>query len=255
MRTMCRTISLALTAGVLAISAPLGAAAEATPPDRAAAILEQFRAANQARGDQAREEAAWVLERQRLEAVLAATRAETARLERDAGEAERARDTARTRLSALGAGSDLDALRARLREAGARLIAGLGALAATTPPGVVPRLPETGDDSTFDAAVRALEAAERAAGTIAVEVITGTRDGRPEAVKALRVAGAAAWWVSLDGSAAGTLRVTDGAVLLSAEPDAARRMAIIAALAQADGRDQPAVAVLPAPAAASGVTP
>jgi len=239
-------------AAIVLLLAPLASARGAEPPapGPAAAALEQLRAANQARGEEARELAAWTLERQRLEALVDATRAETARLEREADQADAARDAARTRLAALGAGSDLEALRARLAEAAARVGADLTALAARMPPGVVPAVADAADGDAFDAAVRALEGAERAASAVAVDVVTGTRDGRtdaPEAVKVLRVAGAAAWWVSLDGAAAGTLSVRAGAVTLHAVADDAARAAIIAALAQAEGRAQPSIALLVAP--------
>lgn len=240
--------ALPVVAGmVLSLAGAMATAAEApSAPDPAAVALEQLRAANRARADHAEAEAAWTLERQRLQALLAATRAETARLEHDAAGAEAARDAARTRLAGLGAGSDLEALRARLAEAGERLRASLLAVAAATPPGVVPALGGTTD---FEAGVAALEAAERAAGLIAVEVVSGRRDGRPEAVKMLRAAGAAAWWVSLDGTAAGTVGMDGSGMMLTATTDEAGRAAIMAALAQAEGRAQPAVALLPAPAA------
>lgn len=230
-------------AALLFIIVPLLSAVDGTS-DPAASALEQLRAANQARSELARESAAWTAERQRLAAIIAATRTDTARLERDATTAEAARDAARTRLAALGSGSDLDALRARLAESGARMTAQLAALARTLPPGAIPLGSGSASEDAFDAAVRTLDGAERSASGLAVEVVTGSRDGRPEAVKVLRVAGAAAWWVSLDGTSAGTLRMVDGATRL--EPsDLAGREAILAALAQAEGRKQPTITVLP----------
>lgn len=211
--------------------------------DSAATALEQLRAANQVRRDQAREAAAWTQERQRLEALIAATKADTARSERDALAAENARDAARQRVAALAGSSDLEALRARLVQAGVRWNAVLAQLAATLPPGVVP--PARAEDDAFDAGVKALDAAERAAGGVAVEVVTGTRDGQPAAVKMLRIAGAAAWWVALDGSAAGTVMVKNGALELQAISGEPERLAIAAALAQAEGRSGPTVVLLP----------
>lgn len=234
---------LARPAAILLILASLLSAADGAP-DPAASALEQLRAANQARSELARESAAWESERQRLAAIIAATRADTARLERDATAAEAARDAARTRLAALGNGNELDALRARLAEAGERMAVQLAALARSLPPGAIPTPAASAGDGAFDAAVRTLESAERAAGSLAVEVVTGDRAGRTEAVKVLRVAGAAAWWVALDGSAAGILRMSDGMAKL--EPaDESGRTAILAALAQAEGRLQPALTVLP----------
>lgn len=206
--------------------------------DPAAAVLDELQAANRARADLAREEASWAAERQRLAALIAATAADTARQEREASSAEVRRDAARAAIAALGSAADLEALRTRLAEAGASAAGRLHSIAATVPPGVV----ALGDDTSFDAVVRVLEGAERAAATVTVEVVTGTRDGRPEAVKLLRVAGAAAWWVSLDGRAAGTALMRDGTLVLTvaAEADAIRQ-----ALAQAEGRGQPSIVVLP----------
>ena len=206
--------------------------------DPAATVIDELQAANRARAELAREAAAWTGERQRLEALITATAAETARLEREAAAAEARRDAARIALEAFGLASELETLRVRLAEAGASAVTRLRALAATLPPGVV----ALGDDTGFDAAVRALEGAERAAATVTVEVVTGSRDGRSEAVKLLRVAGAAAWWVSLDGRSAGTAAMRDGALVLTPAPEAD---AIRQALAQADGRSQPTIVVLP----------
>jgi hypothetical protein len=230
-------------ATLLLLSVTLLSAADGAP-DPAANALEQLHAANQARSELAHDNSTWTTERQRLEAVIAATRAETTRLERDAAAAETARDAARSRLAALGNGSDLDALRSRLAEAGARMSAQLAALARTVPPGAIPLATGSTGDDAFDAAVRTLDGAERNASGLAVEVITGNRDGKPEAVKILRVAGAVAWWVSLDGSRAGSVRMVDGTTRL--EPsDLADRDAILSALAQAEGRKQPSITMLP----------
>jgi hypothetical protein len=217
---------------LLAVAVLLAAA------DPAAAVLDELQAANRARADLAREEAAWTRERQRLSALIAATAADTARLEREAAAAEVRRDAARAAVAAFGSATDVEALRSRLAEAGSAAAARLRALAVGLPPGVI----ALGDDTGFDAVVRAVEGAERAAAAVTVEVVTGTRDGRDEAVKLLRVAGAGAWWVSLDGRAAGTAAMRDGRLMLTAADEAE---AIRQALVQAEGRGQPGIVVLP----------
>ena len=211
--------------GMSSMVVPAAAADVPSAPAASAAALEQLRAANVARAELAREEAAWKTERERLHAAIAATRAEVARLERDAAESEVQRDAARSKLAAIGATSDLDTLRTRLGEAGVELRSALASLAATVPPGVI-ALPadDLAGEALFDASVRALDAAERAAGTLGVEVVSGTREGQSEAVKLLRVAGAAAWWVSLDGKAAGSARVAGGRLVLDAAGDDGRRV-------------------------------
>ncbi len=226
-----RVLTLAFVAACLAAADP------------ASAILAELQAANRARADQAGEAAAWNRERARLEALIAATAAETARLAREAASAEAAAAQSAERLAALGQAGDLEGVRSRLAAISAQAAERLRQLAASLPPGVI----TLGEDAGFDAVVRALELAERAAGTVTVEVVSGHRAGQPgqrEAVKLLRVAGAAAWWVALDGNSAGRAAMREGALELSvADPDAAA--AVRAALAQAEGRAQPMIVVLP----------
>lgn len=227
----------------LAISVVLLHAADQTPaPAQEALALAS--SAHRIRLDAAREAAGWTVERQRLEALIRATEAETARLVRDADLAERSTIEAQARLAALGSGSDLDVLRLRLADAGTELARGLAALAVRLPPGAIVAPTASGGESAFDAGIRSLEAAERSAGVVTIEVVTGTRDGCPEAVKLLRVAGAAAWWVSLDGLSSGTVRLGTAQVeLVSAGPDI--HAAIVAALGQVEGRSAPGIALLP----------
>lgn len=229
--------------GLLTVAVVVLRAAE----DPAAHALEQFRAANLARAELAREEAAWRLERERLAALTAAARAEAQRLAAEADEAESQLAESERARAAIGDASDLDRLRSRLGEAGGELAQRLQALARTTVPGAVaPPAQDAGGDADFEAALRALEAAEHAAASVGLEIVTGTRGGRRETVKMLRVAGAAAWWVSLDGAAAGPARMDGGALVLE-DADVAGRAAIILALAQAEGRGHADIALLPAP--------
>lgn len=221
---------------LLALCAAAGLAAA----DPAAAALAELQEANRLRAELAREEAAWTGERQRLEALIAATLAEAARVGREAEASERARDAGRQRLLALGAAADLAALRTRLDAAAGQAAAALQALAAIAPPGVV----VLGADRSFEGVVRTLEVAERAAGQVAVEVVAGRRDGREQAVKLLRVSGAAAWWVSLDGAEAGIAQMRDGVPTLTAVAGAPAA-AIRAALAQAEGRAPAGIEALP----------
>jgi hypothetical protein len=207
-------------------------------------VLDDLRAANQARAELAREQAAATAERQRLEALIAATVAENARVRARAEAVENANRAQRRELDTLAAAGDAGALRARLEAAGADLLARLDALAATSLPGVVAR----GEVRGFSGAVQVLEQAERAAAQVVVEVVTGERGGVRQAVKLLRVANAAAWWVSLDGRAAGSARMQAGGLQLEELPPD-RAAPIHAALAQAEGRAQPRVELLP------GMTP
>lgn len=229
---------------------PLACSSACFSADASAAnlALENLRAANVARAELAAAENEWRIERERLQAVIAATRAEAARLERDSAAAEARRTSATDELATLKAVEELEAARKRLGETGARIRSALAALARTMPPGTI-AVPadDSSGEAAFDAAIRALDAAERAATSVAVEVVSGTRAGQAEAVKLLRIAGAVAWWVSLDGTAAGTARQVDGALQLDSAQDEATRLAITRALAQAEGRAQPTIVLLPAP--------
>lgn len=243
-------VSIVLTVGVYAADVSTTAPTQA---EAANSALELLRAANVARAELAREESVWRNERQRLQAAIAATRAEQARLSHDTAEIQSQTEHTRAKLDALNAASELDVLRLRLGEASAQLNAALTALARTVPPGTVgvPAADLTGE-AAFDAVIRALDASERAANTVAVEVVSGTRDSHSEAVKLLRVAGAVAWWVSLDGSAAGNARIIDGKLQLENAADERTRLDITLALAQAEGRAQPTVLFLPSPSTTGG---
>jgi hypothetical protein len=128
---------------------------------------------------------------------------------------------------------------------GVRIRNGLATMARTLPPGTIATVAtDTSDDTLFDAAIRALDASERAAEIVSVEVVTGQRDGQTEAVKLLRVAGALAWWVSLDGRFAGTAQMVDGVLQLRLA-DPPDQKAISNALAQAEGRAPAHVVVVP----------
>ena len=253
----CRVLLLLTSIAVLGLLslASLTVAVEIpSAADTSTVTLEHLRAANVARAELAREESVWRSERQRLQAAIAATRAEQARLSNHTAETESQAEHARTKLVALNAASELDALRLRLGEASSQLNAGLTALARTAPPGTVGvTAADLTGEAAFDAVIRALDASERAASTVAVEVVSGTRDGRSEAVKLLRIAGAVAWWVALDGSAAGNARMIDGKLQLEISADERSRLDIALALAQAEGRAQPTIVLLPAPSINKGV--
>jgi hypothetical protein len=246
-----------VAAGLLLLGAALAQAAEpavvqpAKPEPQA--WVEELRAANQARAALAGEAETWKQEHERLLAYIAGVDAERERTARDADEAERAAKAAAEELRSIGAGSDLDALRAQLEAGAAAAKAGLDRLAARLPPGTVPVV-ASGEDA-FDGVVRAVDAAERTATTIAVDVVPGTLAGTVVAVKLLRVAGACAWWVSLDGAQAGVATVADGALVLVPAADEPQREAITRALAIVEGRLPPMLTMLPLAPFALGSQP
>ena len=223
--------------------------AAAVEPPVAERMLEDLRAANVARSALAGESAAWSAERERLEAALDALQADGRRLAREADAAEAMRDRAVQDLAALGAGGDLEPVQAILAASAARVRERLTALARELPPGAMSE-PRAGGEGGFDEALRALEASERALEKVAVEIVPGRLGERTIAVKALRVGGAAAWWLAMDGAEAGTLGRQDGQVVLTALPDAATRDAIARAIAIVEQRQPAAVELLPLPGAA-----
>jgi len=199
--------------------------------------LDRLLLANRVRADLAREQAAHQAEVQRLEALRAAVEAAIARHEEERQAAEVRTAAAAPRTVIPG-----DAVDAALAPAVDALEAALAPVAAALPPGTLPPAAPAGAglQARFDAAVLRLEAAERAAATVAVSVVTGTRpDGTALAVKPLRIGGTARWWLSLDGQQAG---VASG---VSLQPEPALRPAIAAAIAQAEGRDAPGIVTLP----------
>jgi hypothetical protein len=233
-----------------------GALPGAEPPAPAGApqvLLEDVRSTNEARGALARERAEWTAERERLQAISAATGVETQRQEREASEATAAADKARTEADAIGTASDLDALRAQLAAAAAPQRDRLEALARTLPPGVLTVPSAAGEENLFDAIARSLDGAEHAASAVSVEVVPGTIDGGDVAVKILRVAGACAWWVDLEDQRAGTAVMTPRGLSLTAAANEDERVAIVTALAVVEGRHLPVLVTLPfAPISAGG---
>ncbi|MFM2092019.1 MAG: hypothetical protein RLZZ127_2508, partial [Planctomycetota bacterium] len=224
---------------------PFAAAAvlAAAEPDPAAALLAEAQAAGAARAALAAEAAAWRDERERLQTLVTAAEGEADRLAASAEADRRAAGAARAEAAALSPPDPAPALTA----AATMAAAALRALAARHPPGAV-ALPADGvGEAAVAALLRALDAGDRAAGEVAIEIVTGEQPGRgPRAVSLLRVSGAAAWWVSLDGGEAGTARMHDGVLRLTpAEPaDAA---AIRRAVAILQGRQGPGLVDLPDP--------
>jgi hypothetical protein len=234
---------------------PSPAAALEPTADPASLMLEDLRAANAARAALASESAAWRSERERLQAVIDAVANDGERLDREVKEAERQLAELTAQLKQQGPGAeDIEPIRVALADAAEKIRLHLAALARSLPPGAVSVPAATVGDGAFDDAVRALEISERAATTVAIEIVPGTLAGKPAAVKALRVAGAACWWVAMDGQSAGTLAMKDGAAVLTPVADEAVRESILRAVAIVEGRRPAELLLLPtdpaAPAAA-----
>jgi hypothetical protein len=202
-------------------------------------LLAEIRAANVARADLEREKAAWAAERQRLSALRDGVVAEGARLTTEAATAEAATATADAELRRLDSASDLTAARDRLQTLAETIRLRLVELAQKLPPGAV-TVPPQGCD--FTAAIHAIEVTERAASSVAIEVVTGTLHGAPMAVRLLRVAGAACWWGSFDQTQAGTAHLAANGWQLEAVADP---QPILHAIAQAEARTRATILTLP----------
>lgn len=222
-------------------------AAEPPPPDPVSLALEQLRAANEARSELARETAEWQVERDRLRAVIAATSAERDRLRADAESNEKLSAEAQTKLSALGAGSDLQALEEQLARGAAVHWQRLQDLAAQVPPGIFPRNTTNAPAGTgdFDSLAKALDAAERAATGVSVEFVVGQLNGQSTPIKLLRIAGAAGWWISLDETQAGPVELRKGVLELIPANRPDERQAIQKALHIAEGRSPASLVMVP----------
>ena len=207
----------------------------ATAPDPAALALEAALAASKARTAEAEAERTWQAERERLEALVAMARAEAGRQRTEAAtarsDAERLRATAPPTTT-------LPVVQETLRTGAARVRAALADLARRLPPGAV----AVPTEDSAESVAAALAASERAAGAVAVEVISGVLRGQPRAAKVLRVAGARAWWLALDGQEGGTVAVADGIVTFTPVADP---RPIAAALAAVEGRGTPRLELLP----------
>lgn len=247
------TRAVSAVVGCLAASAWLDAAELADP---ATLMLDDLRAASAARTAAAAETSAWQQERERLQVTLDALAVETARQRAAAAKDIEAMTVSDRQIAeAANAGRQLDAVRAVLKTQAEAITKELVALALTTAPGAV-RLPAPSTvaaEAIFDEALRALEASERGAAGVAVELVEGEHQGKPLAVKLLRV-GPVAWWCELDGQRAGTVRQRAGNAggpvvpQLDEAADGDARQAIRQAIAIHEGRALPVPVILPAPA-------
>lgn len=183
-------------------------------------VLAALQGANQLRVEAGRRRADAERIRMELAAEAARLKLETARLKT---ETESFRTEARKIRETLGPvqqrAEAVEALEFRVVD---RIHQALDRLAGTVPPGVVPARPEkpaTTASGRVDAALDRLEATERQLAAVTVEVVEGRLRGTPLGVELLRFGGAAAWWISLDGTSAGWALPTAEGLELRPGPD------------------------------------
>lgn len=232
---------------------PGDSAPRATEKTTAVRVMEDLRAAGEARVEYEKVLTRDAEEQARTEVLLQALAAGRERAQRQTLAARR--ECARIRAETAGAASAGDAMRelektaAHLAE---KLERELDRSAGRTFPGVVadnPHVAEAGkqpeDGERFHAALARLESAELAAKEWNSEIVSGWLDGQELAVRLLRAGNVAAWWLTLDGKRAGTARMEGEKLLLRPAADAAIAENIARAFAAYAGRLAPDWVTLP----------
>jgi len=234
-----------LLAGTLAFSAQQSA--EQSLPKK---VISELEAADASRSQLVEEEQQWRSEKQRLKLLLQSVERETERLNSTAAEAEKRADKLQEQISEV----EEEHSRARAVEKMVASVAkdlenALDKLSSQSPPGLVPAASEdrpTEPSARFSAAARRLDRVEQRLSNTSMELVSGDLNGKSVTVKMLRAGGVGAWWVSLDGTQAGTaVAGQDGLILQPAESDD-QVAAISRAVAIAEGRAAPEWVLLPA---------
>ncbi len=197
-------------------------------------VHEDLRAANEARSQQGIEVAAWRTEGEALSVTIESVQTEMKRAQQELATATNERDRLSLEHQRLGAG-DVAAAHKILADAAVTLRGKLQAAALTLPPGgmVVPA------DDSCEAALKAIDLSQRALGQISVAIVAGHAQTDPATVRtAVRLlrAGSLAWWMAIEGPAAGTAAMVDGQLQLFPTADAEVAEQIRHAIAIAEGR-------------------
>ena len=234
-----------LLAGTLAFSAQQDS--EQTLPQK---VMKELQAADASRSQLVEAEQRWRSEKQRLKMLLQAVRRETERIDSAAEDAERKADTLRKQIAEVEEEHD----RARSVEdivaaTSQELEDALATISAKSPPGLVPEPSEdlpAEPSARLSAAARRLDRAEQRLSTTSIELVTGDLEGKSITVKLLRAGGVGAWWVSLDGSQAGSAVAGQDGLILKPAHSEDEVAAISRAVAIAEGRAAPEWVLLPA---------
>lgn len=207
-----------------------------------AEIRAALAAADQARSAAAREASAWQAEVQRTEALIGTLTREAARLNAQAQRDEARIETLQAAVARQEAAAEGATRAAEARHLATSIMRRLAALDLALAP-ALPSLP-TDPAEALEAARTALTERERAARAVEVTITQGHLDGAPRAVQVLRMGHVGLWWRGLDGATAGTARWAEGALHLTAAPDA-EAAAIATAVAVAAEQRPPIVVHLP----------
>ena len=234
-----------LLAGTLAFSAQQNA--EQPLPQK---VISELEAADSSRARLVEEEQEWRSEKQRLELLLQSVRRETERLTSAANDADKRAEKLREQIAEVeDEHSRARAVEDMVVSVSQDLEDALQDLSSQSPPGLVPDASEDRPaeaSARLSAAARRLDRAEQRLSDTSMELVTGDLDGKSMTVKLLRAGGVGAWWVSLDGTQAGTaVAGQDGLILQPAGSDD-EVAAISHAVAIAEGRAAPEWVLLPA---------
>jgi len=223
------------------ITVSLLAADEATP---VVLMQNDLRAAAEARARRATEDQRWNEERQRLHIVLETQRRTLNELDAEFKQV----CLTRNRLQQdIAANSTSATVAARLAIGVQALSDRLHGVAERAMPGLVEWPAEQVGEDRFAALAAAVQQAENANAKYAVLTVEGELDGQRRVVRVLRVGGACGWWVSLDGTQAGSVQRHGNQIILKVDPDPATRVAIVGAMERIDGRSAPGLVMLQLP--------
>jgi len=232
-------------------AAPPAPAGEPTTRPAAEAVMAELRSAAEARKALLAAEQEWAFRKAELELLRSTVLREAQRHRSNAAAAREQGEALKRRLQDHQRRQDrLQAVEAAVDSLCERLEKALATLAARCLPGVVPADRSAGvtDPSRrLAGAVERVNEAQRRTKHCTVEVVGGTLHGRKTAVRLLRMGGAAAWWVGLDGSAVGAAAMRDGQLVLTAATQQADIDAIREAFEVAEGRTTPRWVLLPMP--------
>ncbi|MCK6438944.1 MAG: DUF3450 domain-containing protein [Planctomycetes bacterium] len=210
-------------------------------------VLTELEAANRARSGLTREEAEWQREKQRLELLASTLENEITKLNKERKDSEATLEILRREASNDPGDARLHERTELARECAQVIDDRLNTLSAETPPGTIPDPSPTQSEpiALLESAGKRLGEAERRAGQFAVEVVTGRLGEHERAVKLLRLGGAAAWWISLDGKEAGSAAMQQGTLVLKHAKDEQEARNIREAVEIAEGLREPRFVILP----------
>ncbi len=216
-------------------------------------VLEALRAANQARQEQAKAQAAWALEQQQLKLLIAESRRQQERIKQQIKkDAQVIKDKQKSLKHFDSQAQQSLALDTVLLEMSKHCHSELDQRARSMTHGSI----AAPGKQAADPAMQFLHAAARLQQSVNnsrewhVSLSDGLLNDKPYVCEILRMGNACAWWASRDGKRAGIVKRKDGKNILIPITDTKHVVAIQAAVAIVHGDRAPALIALPIPQAA-----